>query len=108
MKRRHLAEKYCPVARAGAQFVDSWTFIILREIFLGNARFSGLQKQSGMSPRSLTLRLRKLEEEGILAAGLGRGYSGKGVCAHAQGARFVADIDHPEAMGRGMVRPLGG
>ncbi len=66
MKRRHLAENYCPVARAGAQIVDSWTFIILREIFLGNARFSGLQKQSGMSPRSLTLRLRKLEEEGIL------------------------------------------
>jgi DNA-binding HxlR family transcriptional regulator len=66
MKRRNLADKYCPVARASAQIVDGWTFIVLREIFLGNARFSGLQKQTGMSPRSLTLRLRKLVEEGIL------------------------------------------
>lgn len=66
MKRRDLADKHCSVARASSQIVDGWTFVILRELFLGNRRFAELQKQSGMSPRSLTLRLRKLEDEGIL------------------------------------------
>ncbi len=67
MKRSDLAGKHCSIARASAQIVDSWTFIILRELFLGNRRFTSLQKQTGMSPRSLTLRLRKLEEEGIIS-----------------------------------------
>lgn len=67
MKRSDLADKHCSIARASAQIVDSWTFIILRELFLGNRRFAGMQKKTGMSPRSLTLRLRKLEEEGILS-----------------------------------------
>lgn len=67
MKRSELAGKHCSIARASAQIVDSWTFIILRELFLGNRRFVSLQKQTGMSPRSLTLRLRKLQDEGIVS-----------------------------------------
>lgn len=66
MKRRELAEKICPVARASAQLVDGWTFVIFREIYAGNRRFNALLQHTGMSPRSLTLRLRKLEDEQIL------------------------------------------
>lgn len=73
MKRSELAGKHCSIARASAQIVDSWTFILLREFFLGNRRFAGMQKQTGMSPRSLTLRLRKLEEEGIVTRPVGDG-----------------------------------
>lgn len=66
MKRRAIAERLCPVSRAAAQLVDAWTFVILRELFLGNRRFEGLRLHTGMSPRSLALRLAALVEHGIL------------------------------------------
>ena len=66
MKRSSLADRYCSIARASAELVDGWTFVILRELFLGNRRFDGLQAQTGMSPRSLTLRLKSLLDDGIL------------------------------------------
>lgn len=66
MKRSSLGERLCPVSRAAAQLVDAWTFVILRELFLGNRRFEGLRLHTGMSPRSLTLRLNRLLEQGIV------------------------------------------
>jgi DNA-binding HxlR family transcriptional regulator len=66
VKRSALEDRPCPVARAAAQLVDAWTFIILRELFLGNRRFEGMRQHAGMSPRSLTLRLVQLVEQGIL------------------------------------------
>ena len=66
MKRSTLAERHCPVARAAEQLVDAWSFVILRELFLGNRRFEGLRQHTGMSPRSLSLRLGRLVEHGVL------------------------------------------
>lgn len=66
MKRSTLAERPCPVARAADQLMDAWTFVILRELFLGNRRFEGLRVHTGMSPRSLSLRLARLVEAEIL------------------------------------------
>jgi len=66
MKRSSLGDRLCPVSRAAAQLVDAWTFVILRELFLGNRRFEGLRLHTGMSPRSLTLRLNRLLEQGIV------------------------------------------
>ena len=66
MKRQSLEERSCPVARAAMQLVDAWTFVILRELFLGNRRFESIRQNTGMSPRSLTLRLTRLVEQDIL------------------------------------------
>ena len=66
MKRSGLSSRYCPIARSSAILSDGWTFVILRELFVGNRRFGGLQEQTGMSPRSLTTRLTHLVDEGIL------------------------------------------
>jgi DNA-binding HxlR family transcriptional regulator len=66
MKRSTIAERLCPVARAAGQLTDAWTFVILRELFLGNRRFEGLRLHTGMSPRSLALRLAQLVDENIL------------------------------------------
>ena len=66
MRRSALAERTCPVARAAEQLGDAWTFVILRELFLGNRRFEGLRVHTGMSPRSLSLRLAHLVEQGIV------------------------------------------
>jgi DNA-binding HxlR family transcriptional regulator len=66
MRRSTIGERLCPVARGAGQLVDAWTFLILRELFLGNRRFEGLRLHTGMSPRSLTLRLGQLVEQDIL------------------------------------------
>ena len=66
MKRVTLGERLCPVSRAAGQLADAWTFVILRELFLGNRRFEGLRLHTGMSPRSLALRLGRLVGDGIL------------------------------------------
>ena len=66
MKKSALADRYCSIARAGALLVDAWTLMILKEVFLSNTRFDGLRSQTGMSPRSLTLRLNALVDDGIL------------------------------------------
>lgn len=66
MKRSALQEQPCPVARAAVQLTDAWTFVILRELFLGQRRFEAIRQRTGMSPRSLTLRLAQLVEQGVL------------------------------------------
>lgn len=66
MKRSTLADRYCSIARSSSELTDAWSFVIIRELFLANMRFDGLQAQTGMSPRSLTLRLADLAEAGII------------------------------------------
>ena len=60
--------KYCPVVRALDIIGDSWTILILRDLFLdGPRRFQDLQESlSGASPNTLSARLKKLEEHGIV------------------------------------------
>jgi DNA-binding HxlR family transcriptional regulator len=57
----------CPVL-ATAQIVSGkWTLLVLRDLALGSRRFSELQRSlAGISPRTLSLRLRVLEQEGVV------------------------------------------
>jgi DNA-binding HxlR family transcriptional regulator len=57
----------CPVL-ATAQIVSGkWTLLMLRDLAQGPCRFSELQRSLvGISPRTLSIRLRVLEEEGIV------------------------------------------
>ena len=66
MKRSSIGDQRCPVARGAPQLTDAWTLLILRELFAGNRRFEGLRVHTGMSPRSLALRLAQLVDHGIL------------------------------------------
>ena len=45
-----------------------WTLLLVRELAEGRSRFCELERSlTGISPRTLSLRLRALEEEGIVA-----------------------------------------
>jgi DNA-binding HxlR family transcriptional regulator len=45
-----------------------WTLLILRDLAAGPCRFTQLERSlAGISPRTLSQRLRALEEEGIIA-----------------------------------------
>ena len=60
--------RLCPVVRALDVIGDSWTLLILRDLFLdGPRKFQDFQESlAGASPNTLSARLKKLEENGII------------------------------------------
>jgi len=47
---------------------SKWTLLLVRDLSEGRSRFCELERSlAGISPRTLSLRLRALEEEGIVA-----------------------------------------
>jgi DNA-binding HxlR family transcriptional regulator len=57
----------CPVCATADLICGKWTILIIRDLAEGRSRFCELERSlSGISPRTLSLRLRALEEEGIL------------------------------------------
>lgn len=57
----------CPIERAVTVLDGKWTLLILRELFTGTKRFGELRAVlHGISPKTLTERLRTMEEQGII------------------------------------------
>ena len=57
----------CPVFRTAEIVCAKWTILIVRDLADGRSRFCELERSlAGISPRTLSLRLRALEEEGIV------------------------------------------
>ena len=57
----------CPVARTARIISGKWTLLIIRDLTSGVKRFNQLERSlSGISPKTLSERLRSLEEEGII------------------------------------------
>ena len=57
----------CPVCRTADVVCGKWTLLVIRDLAEGRARFCELERSlAGISPRTLSLRLRALEEEGIV------------------------------------------
>lgn len=57
----------CAVERTLDIVGNRWTSLILRELLAGTRRFNQLKHNlSGISPKTLSLRLKELEERGLL------------------------------------------
>ena len=58
----------CPIAKTLDVIGTKWTFLIIRDLLIeGTMRFSDLLKSmEGISPKTLSLRLRELEDHGVL------------------------------------------
>jgi DNA-binding HxlR family transcriptional regulator len=57
----------CPVCRTADIVCGKWTLLIIRDLAGGTSRFCELERSlEGISPRTLSLRLRALEEEGVV------------------------------------------
>ena len=57
----------CPVCRTAEVVCGKWTLLLIRDLADGSSRFCELERSlEGISPRTLSLRLRALEEEGIV------------------------------------------
>jgi DNA-binding HxlR family transcriptional regulator len=62
-----LSNSTCPVCRTAEVVCGKWTLLLIRDLADGSSRFCELERSlEGISPRTLSLRLRALEEEGIV------------------------------------------
>ena len=58
----------CPVCQTADIICGKWTLLIVRDLAEGRSRFCELERSlRGISPRTLSIRLRALEEEGVVA-----------------------------------------
>jgi len=56
----------CPVCATAELVCSKWTILVIRDLAVGRTRFCELERSlAGISPRTLSLRLRALEEHGV-------------------------------------------
>jgi DNA-binding HxlR family transcriptional regulator len=67
VKRTSFEGDACPIARALDVIGDWWSMLIIREALFGARRFSEFQKRLGLAKNILTVRLRALVDQGLLA-----------------------------------------
>jgi DNA-binding HxlR family transcriptional regulator len=57
----------CPVLATADVISGKWTILVIRDLAEGRNRFCELERSlAGISPRTLSLRLRALEEQGVV------------------------------------------
>src|SRR5262245_59601846 len=60
--------QHCPVAKSLDLIGERWTLLIVRDLLRGPARFQDLRAQlSGIPPKLLADRLRRMERQGLVA-----------------------------------------
>ncbi len=60
-------ESTCPVSATAELVGGKWTLLVIRDLAEGPARFCELERSlAGISPRTLSLRLRALDFQGIV------------------------------------------
>lgn len=63
-----MPDESCPVCATADIICGKWTILVIRDLARGRSRFCELERSlAGISPRTLSLRLRGLEEQGIVA-----------------------------------------
>ena len=62
-----MVDESCPFCRTADIVCGKWTLLLVRELAEGQTRFCELERAlEGISPRTLSLRLRALEDEGVV------------------------------------------
>jgi DNA-binding HxlR family transcriptional regulator len=62
-----MSDPSCPVCATANIICGKWTMLVIRDLADGRARFCELERSlAGISPRTLSLRLRALEEQGVV------------------------------------------
>ena len=63
-----MSDSPCPVSRCAEIISGKWTLLVIRDLAEGPQRFCQLERSlEGISPRTLSLRLRALEDCGVVA-----------------------------------------
>jgi DNA-binding HxlR family transcriptional regulator len=65
LRREYIGQELCSVARTLEIIGDRWTWLIIRDAFLGISRFGEFEESLGVAPNVLHDRLDRLVGEGI-------------------------------------------
>jgi DNA-binding HxlR family transcriptional regulator len=65
LRREYAGQERCSVARTLEIVGDRWTWLIIRDAFLGMTRFAEFRESLGIAPNVLDDRLTRLVEQGI-------------------------------------------
>ena len=65
LKREYIGQELCSVARTLEIIGDRWTWLIIRDAFLGISKFSEFEESLGVAPNVLHDRLDRLVDEEI-------------------------------------------
>ena len=77
----------CPVQKTAELLSDTWTMLVIRDLLEGPQRFCDLERSlEGISTRTLTLKLKKLEHERLITKLKDGSY---GVTPRGKGLRTV-------------------
>lgn len=66
LKRTYDGQEACSVARTLEIIGDRWTWLLVRDAFLGVSRFAEFRDSLGIAPNVLADRLGRLVDEGVL------------------------------------------
>ncbi|QUI24099.1 helix-turn-helix transcriptional regulator [Vallitalea pronyensis] len=67
LEAKDTLEIECSIEKALSVLGGKWTFLIIRDLFCGKRRFGELRRSlCGISPKTLSLRLKELETKGII------------------------------------------
>lgn len=82
----------CPVSKVAALLSDTWTMLIMYQLLTAPKRFCELERElSGISSRTLTIKLKTLEKEGLVAKRIDGAYE---ATARGKGLRAVLSAMH--------------
>jgi DNA-binding HxlR family transcriptional regulator len=70
LTRDYQGQELCSVARTLEIIGDRWTWLVIRDAFLGLTRFGEFRDSLGIAPNVLTERLNRLVDEGIFERAL--------------------------------------
>jgi DNA-binding HxlR family transcriptional regulator len=68
MQRKSFSRMSCPIARSLEEVGEGWSLLVLRDVFIGVRRFQDLEQRLGISASTLTRRLTRLCQRGLLEA----------------------------------------
>jgi DNA-binding HxlR family transcriptional regulator len=97
------ATDICGVSRALEIIGGKWTLLIIRDLLYGPRRFSELETSlTGISPRTLALRLKELEQSGVLTRDCSAGPAHPRYCLTLQGRKLSNIIDQMRSWGESL------
>jgi DNA-binding HxlR family transcriptional regulator len=92
--------KLCGVTKALEVIGGKWTLLIIRDLLEGPRRFGALESSlEGISPRTLAIRLKELEADGVLQRDCSAGEAHPVYRLTAKGRSLSAIVDQMRVWG---------
>lgn len=94
----------CGITKALEVIGGKWTLLIIRDLLEGPKRFGELENSlEGISPRTLAIRLKELEQDGVLTRDCSRGDAHPMYCLTEKGRSLQQILDLMRAWGNAKI-----